>query len=202
MPEPLPQQDLTFQGAWRKDKSVETLWHPSENEFLCSIAPHGGDIEACTDDAAVELYKNMPDGSCSMWAFHGFGDEAFDKYHVTSSKISSDQFPELGRIEDVGFQYCVSFHVKRGAGVIEVGGGADEELRSKVASVLEDAVNNNWEAEYRYSEIKFKGNTEENVTNWLTSDSSSGVQIELPIYASRNFRKRIARGLADFYRDL
>lgn len=202
MSETIPHRDLLFQEAWKTDKSVETLWHPEQNTYLCSIAPHGGDIEACTDDAAIELFKNMPKNSCSMWAFHGFGENAFENYHITSSKITPEAFPELGEIEDVGFNYCVSFHVKRGADVIEVGGAADEALRKRIADTLENAVNNNWDAEYEYGEIRFKSNSEENITNWLTEDSCNGVQIELPIYASRNFRKRIASALADLYQNL
>lgn len=155
-----------------------------------------------TDTAAVELYKEIPDQRCSCWMFHGFGREAFDEYHVTSSKIDSDRFPKLGVIEDVGFSYAVSFHVKRNAEQIEVGGGIDREFRGMVADVLEDAVNGTWVAEHRRSEIKFKGDTEANVTNWLTADSASGIQIELPIVASRNWRKRIARGLAEFFEEL
>jgi phage replication-related protein YjqB (UPF0714/DUF867 family) len=193
----VPRQDLSFREAWRRDESVETLWHPEHNNFLCALAPHGGDIEAGTDEAAAQLFKSMPDGSCSMWAFHGFGDDAFDRYHVTSTDISPDRFPKLGAIEDVGFQHCVSFHVKGNADVIEVGGAADRDFRRQVADVIEDAVKNNWSAEHRYEEIKYEGSSNTNVTNWLTCESASGVQIELPISAARNYRKRIGRGLSE-----
>lgn len=198
----IPRQDLSFREAWRHDESVETLWHPADTEFLCALAPHGGDIEAGTDEAAIELFKHMPDRMCSMWAFHGFGDDAFEEYHITSTKISSETFPKLGQIEDVGFEHCVSFHVKGDADVIEVGGAAERELRTQVADVIEDAVDGTWRAEHRYEKIKFQGKAAENVTNRLTHDSASGVQIELPINASRNYRRRIGRGLSDLYTDL
>lgn len=198
----LPRRDLSFREAWRRDESVETLWHPADNDFLCALAPHGGDIESGTDEAAAQLFKSMPEGTCSMWAFHGFGDDAFDEYHVTSTKISPDGFPRLGEIEDVGFQYSVSFHVKGNADVIEVGGAARRQLRRQVADVLENAVEGNWSAEHRYGEIKFEGKVDGNVTNWLTRDSTSGVQIELPSYAARNYRKRIGRGVSELYADL
>lgn len=57
MSSPLPRTDLSYQQVWRQDEAVETLWHSPDNEFLASVAPHGGDIESCTDEAAVELLK-------------------------------------------------------------------------------------------------------------------------------------------------
>jgi phage replication-related protein YjqB (UPF0714/DUF867 family) len=198
----IPRQDLSFREAWRRDESVETLWHPADNDFLCALAPHGGDIEAGTDGAAIELFKHMPEGVCSVWAFHGFGDDAFEEYHITSTEISAEAFPKLGEIENVGFDHCVSFHVKGDADVIEVGGAAERGFRRRVADVIEDAVDDTWRAEHRYGEIKFQGEAEENVTNRLTHDSASGVQIELPINASRNYRRRIGRGLTEVYADI
>lgn len=58
MSSPLPRTDLSYQQVWRQDEAVETLWHSPDNEFLASVAPHGGDIESCTDEAAVGLSKN------------------------------------------------------------------------------------------------------------------------------------------------
>lgn len=141
----------------------------------------------------------MPTGRCSTWAFHGFGDDAFDESHVSSNKMSPDRVPELGKIKEIGFRYAISSHLKQSADVIEVGGGSDRRLREQLAAVLEDAVQENWDAEHRDSEITFQGHTERNVVNWLPEDSTSGVQIELPIYAARNSRKRISRNLPGFF---
>jgi phage replication-related protein YjqB (UPF0714/DUF867 family) len=114
MAEKIPSSDLTYQEAWRENKSVETVWHTEGQDFLCALAPHGGDIEACTDQIAVELYKNMPSDACSMWAFHGFGDDAFNEYHVTSTKVTESRFPKLSRVSSVGFDWLSRFEYING----------------------------------------------------------------------------------------
>lgn len=200
MVDPIPDPELSYQEAWRRGGAVETVWHEDGQDALCALAPHGGDIEACTDQIAVELYKNRSPETCSMWAFHGFGDDAFDTYHVTSTEITAEQFPKLSYVDDVGFEHCISFHVKSDAERIEVGGLADRAFRDDVADVIETAVRGNWDTVTDHEKGKYMATTSSNVVNRLTSDAESGVQIELPIYASRNYRKRIARELADFYR--
>lgn len=201
MSDTIPPSETSFHDAWRCDDSFEVLWHTSGQDYLCAIAPHAGDIEASTDQAAIELYKNMPEEACSMWAFYGFGDDAFENYHVTSSKITPDRFPALEGIFDVGFQHCVSFHVGSGLDHIEVGGLADRGFRARVAETLEEAVSEKWEAVVDYEQMEFPGKSERNITNQLTEGSQNGVQIELPIYAARNRRKNIAQALASFYSD-
>lgn len=195
----VPENELTFQKAWQESRSIETTWHTPSQNHLLALAPHGGDMEACTDQIAVELFKNMPDNKCSMWAYQGFGDYAGDRFHIKSSRIRPRSYPGLAEVATTGFRHAIAFHVKNNAEAIEVGGLANKAFREDVARVLEDAVDQTWETVIDYEAGEYMGQSESNVVNRLTTDGQSGVQVELPIYAARNYRKRIARKLAEFY---
>lgn len=195
----VPNNELTYQQAWRRSQSLETTWHEPRQDHLLALAPHGGDMEACTDQIAIELHKNMPEGRCSMWAFHGFGDDASDRFHIKSSRLHPTSFPGLANVSTADFHHAISFHVKEDAEVMEVGGLADRSVREDIAAVLEDAVNQKWETVLDYETGDYMGEKEANIVNRLTEDGQSGVQIEFPINATRNYRKRIARNLAKFY---
>jgi phage replication-related protein YjqB (UPF0714/DUF867 family) len=134
-----------------------------------------------------------------MWAYHGFGDDAGNRFHIKSSRLQPTSYPGLDTVSTTDFQHAISFHVKKNAEAIEVGGLADRGFREAVAETIEEAVENSWETVLDYEDGTYMGQSEANVVNRLTADSRSGVQIELPIYAARNYRKRIARNLAEFY---
>ena len=68
----VPNTGLTYQQAWRRSRAVETSWHEPRQDHLIAIAPHGGDMEACTDQIAVELFQKSPAGRWSVWGLHGF----------------------------------------------------------------------------------------------------------------------------------
>ena len=204
-PDPIP-SDVSPHEAWRDDLAVETVWHERGRDFLCVIAPHGGDIEAETDTAAVELYKKMPPGSCSLWMVQGFDsapvgeNEAFDRYHVTSTEIDANRFPALATIDDVGFRYCLSFHVSGSATDFEVGGLAPRELRERVGEILTRSCDTDrWESVVDHDTGEYMGRTERNVTNRLTRDGRSGIQVEMPGAAAKAYRKTIAENLAAYF---
>ena len=208
MSDPIPHQDISYYEAWKTDLAVETVWHNPDTDFLAILAPHGGDIETQTDTAAVEMYKKMPNNSTSLWMFQGFDstetndNKAKRQYHVTSSEISSKQFPAIGEIDDVGFQYCVSFHIKRNAEVFEIGGLADKGIREDVAETLVGTTGGEWNAITDHDEGEYMAVSEQNITNRLTDDSQSGVQIEMPGRAAKIYRKSIAEDLAEYFTKL
>ena len=195
----VPRPSLTYQEAWKTNQAVETTWHKEGQDFLAAIAPHGGDMEACTDQIAVELYKNMSPKTASVWTVHSFGDDVFDLFHIKSNRLHPDSYPGLRQLTGIGFEHAISFHVKKDAEKIEVGGLAGDSFREQVASVVRDAVKQSWDTVTDYEDGEYMAESEDNVVNRLTVDSRSGVQIELPVYAARNYRKRIARHLAEFY---
>lgn len=208
VPDPIP-SDVPYHEAWRDDLAVETVWHEAGQDFLGVLAPHGGDVEAETDTAAVELYKKMPTGSCSLWMVQGFDstpvgeNEAFDRYHVTSTEIDADRFPALSEIDDVGFRFCLSFHVNGSATDFEVGGLAPRELREQVGEIVARSCDpNRWGSIVDHEAGEYMGRTERNVTNRLTRDSRSGIQIEMPGTAAKTYRKTIAENLATYFAEL
>lgn len=116
----------------------------------------------------------MPANACSLWAVHSFGDDAFDRFHIKSSRLHPASYPGLAELTGAEFTYAISFHVKKHADRIEVGGLAEREFRDQVAAVIEDAVDTTWETTTDHEEGKFMATTEQNVVNWLTEDSASG----------------------------
>lgn len=194
--------------AWKEDGGVETVWHEPGQDYLCILAPHGGDQEAETDTAAVEMHKKMEEGKASLWMFQAFdstpvgNNTAFDQYHVTSTDINSTLFPKLSVVEDVGFDYCVSFHVNGTADEFEVGGLANESLRAKVGEALTSATSGAFDHVVDRDEGEYMAKTEKNITNRLTSSSRSGIQIEMPGHAAKNHRKTIGQNLANLFNDI
>lgn len=194
--------------AWKEDGGVEIVWHESGQDDLCIIAPHGGDIKAETDTAAVEMYKKMQKGKVSLWMFQAFDstpvgeNAAFDQYHVTSTDIDSNLFPKLSVVEDVGFEYCVSFHVNGTSDKFEVGGLASENLRTKVGETLTSATSDTVDYVVDREEGEYMAETEKNITNRLTESNQAGVQIEMPGHAAKTHRKTIAQYLSDLFNDV
>jgi phage replication-related protein YjqB (UPF0714/DUF867 family) len=194
--------------AWKEDGGVETVWHERDQDYLCIIAPHGGDIEAETDTAAVEMYKKMQKEIASLWMFQAFdstpvGDNAaFDQYHVTSTDINSSLFPKLSVVEDVGFKYCVSFHVNGTSDKFEVGGLASDNLRKKVGKTLTSATSGKVDHVVNIQEGEYMAETKQNITNRLTESNRNGVQIEMPGHAAKTNRKTIAQDLAELFADI
>lgn len=194
--------------AWKEDGGVETVWHESSQDYSAILAPHAGDQESGTDTAAVEMYKKMQEGKASLWMFQAFdstpvgNNTAFDQYHVTSTEINSTLFPKLSVVEDVGFDYCVSFHVNGTADEFEVGGLANESLRAKVGEALTSATSGAFGHVVDRDEGEYMAKTEKNITNRLTASSRSGIQIEMPGHAAKNHRKTIGQDLANLFNDL
>lgn len=194
--------------AWKEDGGVETIWHERDQDYLCILAPHGGDIEAETDTAAVEMYKKMQKGKASLWMFQAFDstpvgeNAAFEQYHVTSTDIDSNLFPDLSVIEDVGFQYCVSFHVNGTSDNFEVGGLASRDLRTKIGETLTSATSGTVDHVVDREKGEYMAVTEQNVTNRLTESNRAGVQIEMPGHAVKIHRKTIAQYLADLFNEM
>lgn len=205
---PLPEPNISHNEAWKQDKGVETVWHEEDQDFLCVIAPHGGDIEAETDMAAVETYKKMPEGTSSLWMFQAYDsapageNAAFEEYHVNSEDISSEFFPKLSWLEGVGFDYCLAYHVEGSADRFEVGGLTSSETREEVGEVLADATSGKWDYTTGYDEGEFMGEEPENIVNRLTQSGENGIQIEMPGSAAKEYRKRIAEDLAEYFEEI
>ncbi|WP_459193183.1 poly-gamma-glutamate hydrolase family protein [Halosimplex sp. J119] len=175
---------------------TETLWDTGQESVLV-CAPHDG-FESNTAQAAGIVRKRIGDERASAWFVHAFGPDAFDRFHITSANISPASYPGLATVADRGFDYCISFHVFRGDDVL-VGGLADKTLRDELGERISEAINGKRHVETERSEMRYAGKTQENIVNRLTTDSESGIQIEMPALIAHRYRKRVARTVADFF---
>ncbi len=178
-----------------RDECVETVWHEAHDPAdVAFIAPHGGDGERNTDEAAVYAAKAYPNPA-SVWAVHNFGASATERWHITSTKISPASYPGLQRLRGAEFDRVVSFHLWNGDEII-VGGRANDTYRENLAERIAAGVNG--VRDVVTEDAKYMGDSEANVVNWLTHDSQRGIQIEAPAYVYQRYRKRLGEAVAEF----
>jgi len=191
-----------YRAAWRRDGTAETLWE-TEGDGLVLLAPHGGDVEFNTDEAAAWTHKRLRarGAAPTTWLFHGFGDGAFDDYHRTSTAIGPDTYPRLSTIADRGFDHAVSFHVQA-ADHVGIGGAADEPRRAAVAAELEERLPGDHRIVVDREGMKHPGVDPDNVVNWITADGASGVQIELTPEIAHTRWRRVGEAVAAVYGDV
>jgi phage replication-related protein YjqB (UPF0714/DUF867 family) len=164
----------------------EFIEHLADNDYnsrLVVIAPHGGFIEEHTDEQAEEVAKQLPSNCVSIWMCKGFkkGGGAFARWHITSTDISEESFPELKSVYGRGFEYAVAFHGFGGDDdepSICIGGiTVDATLKQKIKEEIEGEV-------CRFGVRVFmdngcpediNGDKENNIVNRL---SKNGLQIE------------------------
>jgi len=162
-------------------------------DHLVACAPHGGQMEEWTDAQAEALAADL---GGTAWVCRGrWPDwEAFHRWHVTSNDIHPASFPKLGAIADQGFDRAVSFHAWRKEGV-GVGGAAPRELRVDVRDAIDEAVGEDHPVTLA-SDDRYRGDSPENVVNWLTADGASGIQIEQGRAVREDHREDIAEAVA------
>jgi phage replication-related protein YjqB (UPF0714/DUF867 family) len=171
-------RDLDDAQAEAQGELVERLVDDGKNTGLIVIAPHGGMIEAHTDDQAEWVRQSLP-GS-SSWICKGWcpGGGAYERWHITSTALSPNSFAGLGAVTDRGFAYAVSFHGMSSGGVL-IGGGAPIELKQAVRDAIVTELGDSTVAVTIASATDmYDGDSPENVVNWLSAGGSGGLQIE------------------------
>ena len=193
-------REMDYKEAWRHDEAAETLWNNPRDELVI-LAPHGGDVEYGTDDCAARLHKQLREHDPVTWMRHGFGENAFDSFHLSSNKIREDTYEKLSEISGRRFRFAVSFHMHN-EDYVAVGGQIEDGVRREVARRLRDRLPDSKEVRWRHGEMKYEGSKDSNVVNWLTESGGDGLQLELTPKTAYVYRKRVARGVADVYREL
>ena len=161
---------------------------------LVTCAPHGGGMEAWTDEQAERL-ADWVGGTAWVCRGHWPGWEAFDRWHVTSNDVHPDSFPGLGRVAERAYERAVSFHAWRKEG-IGVGGAAPRDLRTAVRDAIADAVDDSVRVELA-TDPRYRGDRPGNLVNWLTADGESGVQIEQGRAVREDHRDEVVEAVAD-----
>lgn len=166
------------------------------------MAPHGGMIENYTDELAVRFYNGLVTTNskdASLWYCIGHQDAigAFDAWHITSADISENNFGYLDDLSGRTYSYAVTVHGYSGTDVL-VGGGASDTLKNAVKDALDDI---SWSYDVTVvGEGDSYGGTHTN--NIVNRYSSSGVQLEIPYGARRDYWEDIADALTDYYKTL
>lgn len=175
--------------------------------YFIAIAPHGGDIEKCTDDEAKYLGRELASNGypATAWICKGFGDGdgpkgASARWHITSTDLNPASFPLLSGVATRRFCHGVAFHgfsKRPNDADLYIGGGASERLKKAIRHELLAA---NLPLQIRIAtkddDRKFQGSEAENLINRL---AAQGIQIEQSS-AARKFGEEIANAIATVYR--
>ena len=161
---------------------VERLGDDGMHTALIVIAPHGGDIEAYTDQQAEHVASQLAGKGVSSWRCKGWHPRgAFAHWHITSTDIHEASFPLLNSIISRGFTYAVAFHGFNDPEIsydILIGGRAPDALKEELKSAIEDVVGSDFTVHITTPDEHFGGDDEENIVNRRTAGDANGVQIE------------------------
>ena len=197
---------------------VEHLVDDDSNRELVVIAPHGGDIEAHTDEQAQQLAQHLPSDCVSVWTCKGYKKDggALDRWHITSTDISEESFPKLKTIYRRQFKYAIAFHGWTGDSICIGGSESDprppnclkedmslkEEIKCAIEKVVPISIpvvlgGTADEDSNENCPKNFNGNNSENIVNRL---GMTGVQIEQCETARKEHGEAIAIAVADVLR--
>jgi phage replication-related protein YjqB (UPF0714/DUF867 family) len=196
--------DLTDAQAETQSEFVERLVDDGSNTGLIAIAPHGGWIEAHTDEQASLVRSLLAGKGASSWICKGYkqGGGAYDRWHITSTDISRRSFPGLDAVADRQFAYAVSFHGTSHE-IVLIGGSAPIEVKQLIRSAIVDAVaGSGIEVSIASAADRYSGDAPENMVNWLTAGGEGGVQIEQSMHARLLYGLAIATAVAGVFDQL
>jgi phage replication-related protein YjqB (UPF0714/DUF867 family) len=196
--------DLTDAQAEVQSEFVERLIDDGSSTGLIAIAPHGGWIEAHTDEQAALVRSLLAGKGASSWICKGYkqGGGAYDRWHITSTDISRRSFPGLDTVADRDFAYAVSFHGTSHE-IVLIGGSAPIEVKQLIQSAIADAVaGSDIEVSIASAADLYGGDAPENVVNWLTAGGQGGVQIEQSMHARDLYGLDIAAAVAGVFDQL
>jgi phage replication-related protein YjqB (UPF0714/DUF867 family) len=198
---PVVASGLTDAEAEAQDEFVERLVDDGNNLGLVVIAPHGGIIEFNTDRQAEAATAAL---GCSSWICKGWkaGGGGYDRWHITSTKISPRSFPGLGLIANRGFSYAVSFHGMSASGVL-IGGAAPMELKELVQEAIVDALSDpDIDVVIAEPGDANAGMSEKSIHNWLTGDGFGGIQLEQSPAVRNGHWQEVVDGVVNAYSQL
>jgi phage replication-related protein YjqB (UPF0714/DUF867 family) len=197
----VPRVALTDCDAEAQGEFVERLDDDGTHTGLIAIAPHGGDIEAYTDQQAERVasqLKGVSSWRCKGWHPKG----AFDHWHITSTDIHEASFPLLNSVISRGFSHAVAFHGFDDADIpydILVGGLACEALKEKVKGAIEGVVGSDYTVHMTKPDERFGGDDKRNIVNRLTAGGRHGIQIEQKKGPREKYARPIADAVANVY---
>ncbi|WP_121823262.1 poly-gamma-glutamate hydrolase family protein [Halostella salina] len=184
----IPQED--YIEARKNNSLAETVWDDGEQNKILIYAPHGGDIEFGTDDAAIRLYKKLDKNgyNVSLWCLHGFGPNSFNRWHASKPGLTSGNYPGLGKVRDRAYDLVISFHVQNKS-YTGIGGGVKEGFREKISDKLDERIKDRYEFRHNHENMRWEGVSDSNLVNKLCNDEG-GLQVEMQPIIGYKYRKK------------
>lgn len=173
---------------------------------LAIIAPHGGAIEAHTDTQAGRLARRLGAVAPWVWVCKGWAldEDAYDRWHITSTDLSPESFPRLKRMMRKPFTHAISFHgFDRDSGAdVHIGGRAKDTFKALVREKVQEALRDKgWDVVVDGENDPFPACTPRNIVNRLAPDTG-GLQLEQSLRARRHRGAAIADAVAFAYGSL
>jgi phage replication-related protein YjqB (UPF0714/DUF867 family) len=197
----LDEAQAQAQGELREEITDDGL-----QSNMVILSPHGGDIETQTDIIARRMYTQLKGLSraCSHWGLQGYTvpedpDDAFEKWHITSTDYYPQVYPQLSTLQARAFTYGISFH---GLGVgddVKIGGLASVSEQNAIVAVIDAATGP--EVDVAVTNVnEIDGDSPRNLLNRLCSSiSPHTIQVELGFNVRRDYALAIADALATYY---
>ncbi|HKA66128.1 MAG TPA: poly-gamma-glutamate hydrolase family protein [Methyloceanibacter sp.] len=200
----VPHPTFDDADAETNNEFVERLKDNGTHIGLIVIAPHGGDIEPHTDQQAEHVASRLAAKGVSLWRCKGFkGEDAFARWHITSTDIHEASFPLLNSVISRGFTYAIAFHGFDDPEIsfdILIGGAASYSLKQEVETAIKGATTgSDITVHIASSDEKFGGDSLKNIVNRLTASGANGIQIEQSPRARSNHWREIADVVANVY---
>lgn len=198
----VPNNALSVPEARQLNESIETLQITDYDSDILALAPHSGAIEANTEESAQWFARKCKQHGVNVdvYTFRGFGRASFSRWHVGSSAFHLRSFPKLREVASRQYSLVVAFHLRdipndEDPPEVRVGGLSDEALRERAASRLDDALPSKYRIVTNPSRTMM-GRSSANITNNLSRDGKSGLQIESTPRNQQIRRKTVGREMA------
>ena len=197
----MPRAILTDAKAERTGEFVERLDDDGAHTGLIAIAPHGGDIEAYTDQQAERVRSQLAGKSVSSWRCKGWHPKgALEHWHITSTDIHEASFPLLNSVISRRFRYAVAFHGFDDDDEDDIlVGGLAETLKEEVKEAIEGVVGSDFTVRITTPDDKLGGDDKRNIVNRLTAGGRNGIQIEQKKGPREKYALTIADAVAKVY---
>jgi phage replication-related protein YjqB (UPF0714/DUF867 family) len=193
--------DLEDADARSQSEFVERLTDNGVHKGLVACAPHGGGIELYTDRQAERVSDRLAPKHVSSWRCKGWKEDggAFDRWHITATRISRRCFPLLDAIGDRGFAYSVCFHGWSSGGIL-IGGRGPMKLKQDIQKAIIAAMNDASIAVTIADEDDAdNGDHPNNLVNWITGDGESSIQLEQSLTSRTKYWQQIADAVASVF---
>jgi len=194
--------DLSDAEASDAGELVERLDDDGSQTHLIAIAPHGGDIEAHTDEQAERVAERLGPRFASAWRGKGWrpGGGAFVRWHITSTDLNPICFPLLNSIMSRRFTHAVAFHGFNDEPGVLIGGTAPAATKERLRQAIQQVLPAGLDVRIAGPDERYGGDDPDNIVNRLSP--CGGIQIEQGPSPRDDHGCAIADAVADVFRPL